>query len=88
MGRGKMALANSGTVERGSFPRRLLTYFGPALIVSVAYIDPGNYGTDISGGASFGYRMLWVVWLAGVMAMLLQYLSGKIGMPPVALSPS
>jgi len=54
-------------------------YFGPALIVSVAYIDPGNYGTDISGGATFGYSMLWVVWLAGIMAMLLQYLSGKIG---------
>lgn len=72
-------MVNSGAVERGSFLRSLLTYFGPALIVSVAYIDPGNYGTDISGGASFGYSMLWVVWLAGVMAMLLQYLSGKIG---------
>jgi manganese transport protein len=47
--------------------------------VSVAYIDPGNYGTDISGGASFGYSMLWVVWLSGIMAMLLQYLSGKLG---------
>jgi len=79
MGRGKMALVNSDAVERGSFLRSLLTYFGPALIVSVAYIDPGNYGTDIGGGASFGYSMLWVVWLAGVMAMLLQYLSGKIG---------
>lgn len=54
-------------------------YFGPALIVSVAYMDPGNYGTDISGGASFGYSMLWIVWLAGIMAMLLQYLSGKLG---------
>jgi manganese transport protein len=49
------------------------------LIVSVAYIDPGNYGTNISGGAEFGYSMLWVVWLAGIMAMLLQYLSGKLG---------
>jgi manganese transport protein len=48
-------------------------------MVSVAYIDPGNYGTDISGGAEFGYGMLWVVWLAGIMAMLLQYLSGKLG---------
>ena len=54
-------------------------YFGPALIVSVAYMDPGNYGTDISGGASFGFSMLWIVWLAGIMAMLLQYLSGKLG---------
>lgn len=42
-------------------------------------MDPGNYGTDISGGASFGYSMLWIVWLAGIMAMLLQYLSGKLG---------
>ncbi len=62
-----------------SFFRNFATYFGPALIVSVAYIDPGNYGTDISGGATFGYTMLWVVWLASVMAMLLQYLSGKVG---------
>ncbi len=59
--------------------RSFLAYFGPALIVSVAYIDPGNYGTDISGGASFGYGMLWVVWMASIMAMLLQYLSGKVG---------
>jgi manganese transport protein len=70
---------SAGPLGGGSFLRRLLTYFGPALIVSVAYIDPGNYGTDISGGASFGYSMLWVVWLAGFMAMLLQYLSGKLG---------
>jgi manganese transport protein len=42
-------------------------------------MDPGNYGTDISGGATYGYSMLWVVWLAGIMAMLLQYLSGKLG---------
>ena len=61
------------------FWRDLWKYFGPALIVSVAYMDPGNYGTDISGGVSFGYSMLWVVWLAGIMAMLLQYLSGKLG---------
>jgi manganese transport protein len=41
-------------------------------MVNVAYVDLGNYGPDISGGASFGYSMLWVVWLAGIMAMLLQ----------------
>ena len=62
-----------------SFWRDLWTYFGPALIVSVAYMDPGNYGTDISGGALFHYSMLWIVWLAGIMAMQLQYLSGKLG---------
>jgi len=70
--------AVSSSVPTG-FWRDLWNYFGPALIVSVAYMDPGNYGTDISGGASFGYSMLWVVWLAGIMAMLLQYLSGKLG---------
>jgi manganese transport protein len=42
-------------------------------------MDPGNYGTDIQGGAAYGYNLLWVVWLASGMAMLLQYLSGKIG---------
>jgi len=62
-----------------SFFRNFAAYFGPALVVSVAYIDPGNYGTDIAGGASFGYSMLWVVWMASIMAMLLQYLSGKVG---------
>ena len=67
------------STNSSSFRRDLWNYFGPALMVSVAYMDPGNYGTDISGGASFGYSMLWIVWLAGVMAMLLQYLSGKIG---------
>jgi manganese transport protein len=56
-----------------------LRYFGPALIVSVAYFDPGNFGTDIAAGASFNYDLLWVVWLSSFMAMLLQYLSGKLG---------
>ncbi len=56
-----------------------LQFFGPAIITSVAYMDPGNFGTDISGGATYEYKLLWVVWLANLMAMLLQYLSGKIG---------
>ncbi len=58
---------------------RFIAFSGPALIVSIGYMDPGNYGTDIQGGASFGYSLLWVVWLASSMAMLLQYLSGKLG---------
>src|SRR5690242_21009917 len=58
---------------------RLFLYTGPAVIVSIAYMDPGNYGTDIQGGASYNYNLLWVVWLASAMAMLLQYLSGKLG---------
>src|SRR4029079_8367829 len=59
--------------------QRLLLYTGPALLVSMAYMDPGNYGTDIQGGASLNYDLLWVVWLSSGMAMLLQYLSGKLG---------
>jgi manganese transport protein len=59
--------------------RQLFLYLGPALIVSMAYMDPGNYGTDILGGVQFKYELLWAVWLANLMAMLLQYLSGKLG---------
>lgn len=59
--------------------KRVLLYTGPALLVSMAYMDPGNYGTDIQAGASLNYALLWVVWLSSGMAMLLQYLSGKLG---------
>lgn len=48
-------------------------------MVSIAYMDPGNYGTDIAAGAGFKYDLVWAVWLASAMAMLLQYLSGKLG---------
>jgi manganese transport protein len=54
-------------------------FFGPAIIASVAYVDPGNFGTDIAGGAGYGYLLVWSVLLASLMAMLLQYLSGKLG---------
>jgi len=55
-------------------------YFGPAIIAAVAYIDPGNFGTDIQSGAQYGYLLLWAVLLANLMGMLLQYLSGKLGL--------
>jgi len=64
----------------GSAASGFLRYLGPALIVSTAYIDPGNFGTDIAGGAQYAYQLLWVVWLANIMAMVLQYLSGKLGL--------
>jgi manganese transport protein len=64
---------------RKSMLMQLFSYMGPATIVSIAYMDPGNYGTDIQGGAAYNYNLLWVVWLASGMAMLLQYLSGKLG---------
>ncbi|MDE1726821.1 MAG: Nramp family divalent metal transporter [Thaumarchaeota archaeon] len=66
-------------VETRNAISRFIAYSGPALIVSIGYMDPGNYGTDIQGGASFGYSLLWIVWLSSAMAMLIQYLSGKLG---------
>jgi manganese transport protein len=58
---------------------QFLRWVGPALMVSIAYMDPGNYGTDIAAGAGYKYDLLWAGWLASGMAMLLQYLSGKLG---------
>ncbi len=59
--------------------RRLLPFLGPAFIAAVAYIDPGNFATNIEGGARFGYRLLWVILAANLMAMLIQSLSAKLG---------
>jgi manganese transport protein len=59
--------------------RALLPFMGPAIIASVAYIDPGNFATNIQGGAQFGYALLWVILVANLMAMLLQSLSAKLG---------
>jgi manganese transport protein len=59
---------------------RYLPFLGPAFIASVAYIDPGNFATNIQGGSAFGYNLLWVIVLANVMAMLLQSMSAKLGL--------
>ncbi|MEB3779151.1 MAG: Nramp family divalent metal transporter [Desulfurococcales archaeon] len=63
---------------------RLLA-LGPAVIVSVAYIDPGNFGSNIAAGSTFGLRLLWIVWLSGLMAILFQYISGKLGLVGVTV---
>jgi manganese transport protein len=55
------------------------TYFGPAFVASVAYIDPGNFATNILGGSQYGYRLLWVLLWSNAMAILIQYLSAKLG---------
>ena len=57
----------------------ILPFIGPAFICSIAYVDPGNFATNIQGGAQFGYALLWVVLMANLMAMLLQGLSAKLG---------
>ena len=58
---------------------RLWPFLGPAFIASIAYVDPGNFATNIEGGGKFGYTLLWVVLASNVMAMLLQTLSAKLG---------
>lgn len=59
--------------------RRLLAFLGPATLISVGYIDPGNWATDLEGGARFGYGLLWVLVGSSVMAVLLQSLSARLG---------
>jgi manganese transport protein len=58
---------------------RLLPFLGPAFIASIAYVDPGNFATNIQGGAQFGYTLLWVIVGSNLMAMLVQALSAKLG---------
>src|SRR3954453_9934484 len=59
--------------------KRLLAFAGPAYLVSVGYMDPGNWATDLEGGARFGYKLLWVLVLSNLMAVLLQTLSSRLG---------
>src|SRR5215475_4861787 len=62
-----------------SFWRRMFAFAGPAYLVSVGYMDPGNWATDIEGGAHFGYRLLWVLVMSNAMAVLLQTLCARLG---------
>lgn len=65
-------------LARGAL-RATLGMLGPAFVASIAYVDPGNFATNFQGGAQYGYLLLWVVVVANVMAMLVQYLSAKVG---------
>jgi manganese transport protein len=65
--------------SKKSWIARLLPFLGPAFIASIAYVDPGNFATNIQGGAQFGYELLWVILGSNLMAMLLQALSAKLG---------
>ncbi len=82
---GRAADAGLHTAGRAALEGRLrglaaiLPFFGPAFVACVAYIDPGNFATNIQGGSQFGYNLLWVVLLANLMAMLIQTLSAKLG---------
>src|SRR5512138_752692 len=68
----------TGKSKKGRLAR-LLPFLGPAFIASVAYMDPGNFATNIQGGAEFGYLLLWVILASNLMAMLIQTLSAKLG---------
>ena len=59
--------------------RRILAFLGPAYLVSVGYMDPGNWATDIAGGSAFGYQLIWVLLMSNLMALLLQSLSARLG---------
>ncbi|HNP79215.1 MAG TPA: divalent metal cation transporter, partial [Cyclobacteriaceae bacterium] len=59
--------------------RKLLAFLGPAYLVSVGYMDPGNWATDIAGGSKFGYSLIWVLLMSNIMALLLQSLSARLG---------
>jgi len=67
------------TVKRKGYFRKLLAFAGPAYLVSVGYMDPGNWATDIAGGSQFGYKLIWVLLMSNIMAVLLQSLSARLG---------
>src|SRR4029078_10746690 len=60
-------------------PRGLWPFLGPAFVASVAYVDPGNFATNMAGGAQFGYLLLWVILMANLMGMVIQSMSAKLG---------
>ena len=66
-------------VHRRGWFRRLLAFIGPAYLVSIGYMDPGNWATDIEAGAKFGYALIWVLLMSNLMAVLLQALSARLG---------
>src|SRR5258706_6093501 len=66
-------------ISRGQWWRRLLSFSGPAFMVSVGYMDPGNWATDLAAGARFGYNLIWVILISNLMAILLQTLSARLG---------
>lgn len=59
--------------------KKILSFFGPAYLVAVGYLDPGNWATDIAGGSKFGYALIWVLLMSNIMALLLQALSARLG---------
>lgn len=70
---------HSVSVNKIGFRKKLFAFLGPAYMVSVGYMDPGNWATDLQGGSKFGYSLLWVLLMSNLMALLLQSLSARLG---------
>src|SRR5512137_1866946 len=66
-------------ISKPSAFRRMLAFAGPAYLVSVGYMDPGNWATDLEGGARFGYQLIWVLLMSNLIAVLLQTFSARLG---------
>src|SRR5436305_13265729 len=73
-------LPGAGELALRSGRKSIWPFLGPAFIACVAYIDPGNFATNIAGGSQFGYTLVWVIVAANLMAMLIQTLSAKLGL--------
>lgn len=71
---------SSISTAKTGFGRKLFAFMGPAYLVSVGYMDPGNWATDLAGGSQFGYTLLWVLLMSNLMALLLQSLSARLGL--------
>src|ERR1019366_7749916 len=67
------------TTKQSRWWKQLFVFFGPAYLVSVGYMDPGNWATDLAGGSQFGYALIWVLFMSNLMALLLQNLSARLG---------
>ncbi len=67
------------TLQKKGFFKKLLAFMGPAYLISVGYMDPGNWATDLAGGSRFGYSLIWVLLMSNIMALLLQSLSVRLG---------
>jgi manganese transport protein len=78
-GSGEAVVLAAPLARPSSRPREAWWFVGPAFVASVAYMDPGNFATNIEGGARFGYRLLWVLLWSNAMAILVQYLAAKLG---------
>ena len=67
------------TLNKTTLWKRILAFFGPAYLVSVGYMDPGNWATDIAGGSKYGYALIWVLVMSNIMAIVLQSLCARLG---------